>query len=865
MSIGLFINEPRVELLREGWGLTRAAAAFRGAVYDPTEERIVPGEMAFEVEGDDAIDSENLWQEPETGVLFLRPHVFRSDLATNADWEPFWIRKADLQHTDADLLEVRNTQHDSIPIFLRTRRETMAAQFGGLPGVPSHLAPLTNAGGTLDRKGLKWIGRTNFQLSPNEAFSIFIAISGIPGIDRAGSLGAFAFGKRWLIDVGLDGQMSVLQNVGTGSSPNWVRRKRFTWFQGGAMNGTVLQITVLPWGIDGISILCSAAPQSGKAEAASTDRTEGAILFQTKKYGFNPNWDPALVHYVKTEADALTFALPKTGYHLDIAIARVRYKACGLRLAPEPIGEPKPGKTPVVNPIGYYPGGSTAQKGILDPTPGAEFVNEKYQPWDSNRDYWIAASTWLKPSTDGKYSPEIWAMEYEVDATTHTPTTTPVDLSPKWRRLGFRLSCEPDTSYLQLLYDRSDEWEQMFKLDGSVRLEIDGVDIFEGKFVHGRPYTEGGVGELTSDDIPRSTIAITDDAEAADLWEDLNETGIGHEISATKRSFGELFARAFKRAGVPDAQVSIDAELYSLEVDGWDRPNDWKLPTEDSTAGDSIRGIIARYGFQGSTGPRDIRVVRRDGIWYAYLTTEWDPEAPIERVFFLDSKCVPVVGATDADRWAGIGGTQYFKALSKPEFTVRRPRWNGINAYASTGSGDGSDALVCFIAPDPRIFDGADVDYQARARILEFGPPHTAGATTQNELERMARRENDRRCRVERMALLEAEWQPGVWPDQVFPVLGIAPKDGEDFLAGDVISYGAWRILSIDIEITMASGLEYVPVEDALPLWGSRPENRDWGRRGIYALEWAGVTQIEGIPMFAPPELLPREGGLLDP
>jgi hypothetical protein len=840
-DVSLILNPSREELFREGFGLTLAAAAFRGAVYDG--QKMVPGSLGYEMDGESPIPSEGLWQIPETGVVTLRPNAFRSDLFENSEWAGDWMGLASFLYNSSDFIELPDNTGGSEPKRLLTTLSDTGGWLKGIQGLVTASLPTNLQSFPVSDYGLKWALRSNVSLGINEGFCL-IGMSPEIQEDCHEAWGCVGFGERWLIVFGMSGTASLWEDIGEAGSPNWLRRKVFEYSPAGVKGGEAFIVAIVPNGIDGISVVFTQSYVTGTAEKSSLHTEEGAFLYEQRKHGYQPRYDAAHKHYVKTEAGPITLALQGEGMNSQLSVLRIRYQECGLRLHPVVLDEAKPGKVPAVEPIGYYPGGSTAQKSHSDATPGASYVSDTNAAWDSSKDTKIAAFTWLAPGSGGRYTPEIWAMEYEVDATTHTPTTTPWDVSDRWKRITGRISSEPDASVLSFVWKRDDDWHNILKLDGPVKLEVGGVNVFEGKIVHNRPVLIGAATDKTS-------AMVMDDAEASDMWEDLNDTNLGFFANYGKKYLGSVLEKVFDRCGIPDAKVNIAAELYALEIEGWDRPNDWKTPNESDSAGDVLRGFVSRYGAQGLAGPRSLRIVPIGGEWYAYLLADYQAGVTaVDGYFFTDPSVLPTPEWTDAERYTNA----WFKILSRPEFTVRRPRWNALKAYASSGTGDGSDLFAAFVSPHPSsLTDSTDVDYQARVRSYMLAPPETAHATTQAELERIARRFYDDECQVRRYCLFEGEWQPSIRPDHIAMIVGVAPYDTGAITRGDPVSYGAWRIGTFDFQIEHDDSAD---VPDGTELWGLRDGSRSWSKVGMYTLRYVGATNDANYPMFS--ETLPR-------
>lgn len=826
LPIEFTFNADATTLRREGFALSKSAKAFRGAILRPdatqvTGYRYMPAELGEDQVGGIPIDDPGVYQFPESGVLQLKPSPLRPDIAENTAFEPFWMKLNDFRYrtygvpTRSEILEIPQNHIPSKPRVLTIQREDVTDLVGIVPTSP-HLAALDI--GT--RFSLIWLAESNVQLYQNEGISFFIRPFGTVA-DRAAALFGVNFGYRWFLSLNMAGGAALYEYTGTDAGgKQWVRRKQFGFAQGGVDPTQSFQLTIIPHQADAISFLFSQAAQGNPAVASDYKASVSTgFLYECRKNGFEPPYSSSMKQHIKTESAPIVLATRKDKYQLGMMIARVRYLPAGFTLTPEVLDEPKPAYTPALTPIGYYgqnragEPGTKIQYSKTDTTSGAKLWNGIGGAWTPAKDTHMVATAWLKPSgftiADAVYSPEVWAMEYEVPAETAELTGASFPMSEEWYKLSGRLSSHPDTDVLEARLRRTSDWLNLYKLDGPVELKVDGYKLFDGEIGQYRPSLDGAF-DWNPDGSIRVTPELIDDMEATGFWESMNDTSASHFLSLTNRSYGELIEKLLKLRGDTAPTIDIAAELYSLRVEGWESANDFKTTNENSSCGDVARLLIMLYGVQGNGIPRDLRIVRRDGISKAFLSPVYDPLVVPTHVFYLHTRCLPAAAefSTDEERYAGVEGVKYWKAFSKPEIVRRRSDYNAVKSYCSVGTGEGSDMLAAFISAHPDALSNPDFwDYQGRVRSRTFGPNENATASTLNELYRITRRRYDTEGRPSIVIVLDAEYQPGKIDTDEFVIVAIPSLvDDEDrgIITGDTVTLGAFRVVEIPWEIDLS-------------------------------------------------------------
>jgi hypothetical protein len=845
MAVELLLNYSRVELRREGYAKLRRSKTLQVATWDGSHAwpdggfgRWRAAEMGVDESG---MMSESLWRDPETGILMLTPSCLRSDWMSNPGNAGDWWNLGDLDTALGALTALPQTHLGAAPDFLTTSRDG-DDPVQALPGVPPDLAALDVAAA-----GLTWVARTKHhkRLRLNEGFGVMVTPAGI-AVERDTAL--FAYGwDRWFLIARASGQAAIYYRWGTLSEPNWSVLARFEYVHGGAAQVAPFFLSLIPWGPDCFSILHTSmgGAQSGKSDASSA--TTGMTLFQAQPLGLRLGheipYDAANQQWVKHAGGDLWFAVPSMAA-TTFAASRLRYRAAQLTIAPEPLQEPRSGLTPTVTPLGYYPLGTGAQRSSGDPTPGCSIANHDNLAWIPGSHTDLVARTYLVPDSDGKWTPEVSAVLYEIDAATTTlPAGSEIDLSDRWRRLSFSLSADGPGPLTAIVTRPVSEFPTLLGLRGPIRLTVDGLVVFEGMVDESRPKIEGSWH-------PRGNVVITDDLLATDAATELEYLVAGSVAPMLAPNLGRLMEIVFARFGIPSGQQLIADELYAIAVNDEQSGEDYRELNDSATFGDLRRRLIADYAMQD----RQLRIRRYDAgsgpIWWAYLTTAWTSDQNPDWIFYLDSRALPEGLETDAQRWAA----GWLRLTSEPEWTIRRPQANAIRTHAASRSGQGAAGYSCHIAPDPRAFvdgPGGPLDpfdrciVQPRVRAAQPALGDSASESTIGGLARFARRRYEEIARPQVQLLSTGEWRGNVAPDDRVMVLTVAPCDGPDYEAGDIVSLGCWAIEAISIDMAYEEGGE--PVEDEFG--GLHGIDRSWSRSASYTLGWLGATASEDYPI----------------
>lgn len=799
MAIQLVINKPRPEIWHDGWALLRTAGALTFA-YN-AGGRYVRTPSGYTVEGGTQIPGDTLWVEPEKGVLMLKPNGLSSGKPIQ------WLNPGDLTFTSGDLMSVHYAHRPNQPILHLLTRATPTSPIAGIS------QPISAQGFDVEGLGLRWIAETKSALYANESWSVTIVPFGST-FDGSEAVAAICFGARFVL-VLFRGSMELHRNFGSQSEPEWRCVTRAQVGLSKTSNSEPFQVSVIPWGIDCISFVVTNGPLGTATFSADyTDKKSNeTVLFEGKRFDIPLEYSSELRQYLKTGSGAWSIALPRDSDCVGFAMNRMRFSEAGFSLMPERIGEVRDGAAMQVDPIGFW----GQRRGIWDEeagaflgpgssVPGARAFAPSGEEFDSSVHTEVVGETWLRPSGDGVYSPEVWAFSYSLPPSLGMAEGEGVDLTSSLRVVRGGLSVKPDASYMEAeVKFEGDSVPTLLHTKGAVELTVDDNLLFEGHWDVSRS-------ELQPLDFQKGVEARVEKIEAADLWGLANSVPASHFTALTNCTFSEVIREALLRLGASDEEILIDPELNALTLDGfvaaadeaipgshaYASASDWKIVNENGTVGDVLRALIERFGAQGLNGGRELRVVRRNGTWHAYLSPMF--EGVVEGQFFSTDGS-HLAGLTDQERFE----QNAFRMYSQPKVGLKHAEFNALQAYASVGSKADVEAVACFIAPNPYdLSDPSSRDYCGVRKTLTLGPPNTALASSQNELERLARSLYDRDGKPKRKIQFEAEWNPAIQPDMFFELVVPAPFDAEDgrFSRGDAVSLGAWRLEEIRYEIS---------------------------------------------------------------
>ena len=801
--VAVILNQPRTVLLRPGWAKSRLAAAMQPAEFSSELEKYVESQLP-----------DDLWKEPNTGVIMLRPSALRSDYWEDSTYEPYRIDATQFNEPGGTMLAVNS--NDSILI----KRTTAASALISLLATIALNAILLNL-----QSEMVWVLSSKNPLTTNEGWSVWVHPPGIY-TSRATDYMLIAFGDRYVLHIQLNGMAALWANEGTASDPSWQKKTVFAVNGGGVDHTRPFQITCIPWGNKYISFVFSQQQQrsSGLMSTVSVP-VEHTYLYNINAHEQNPtSFDNITNQWVKTKAGTLWVGLRRYLHSYGFAWGRVRYATTAdLALVPEVIPEPLDQADPTVTARAVFGQKSPADGSVT--AISSSFVNEDDTAWAKSTDTKLVEKFTFTATTDRLYTPELWSCDTEIPEKTYTPPWTPEDVSDKWTYVRFQRSVEPDVSICELKLENTDAYPDIMHGWGPLRVEVETVGQFDGYVYSRQPTLEPVVN-------PASTTAIVvTQIHAKDMWVRLNECPVSDWTFLDKTGVITAITKLIKRAGFLDADIVVtdpDGYLASLEIAGFIDPNDQKTFNQDATVGDALRELLKWFAI------RPIRVRWIDDHWSIYLSPEYDPASvPTKKLLLVE-------GASRSDNTRFTANE--YKVLSNLQFTVEEPNFNGLICRTSTTVQEDArsvQSVIPAILGDPdSLSDPASYGFMGRAKYKIVAPPEITLAQTQIELDAMARAYWERNAKPGIILEFEGEWTKDVDADDFIWVIGLDES-------GARVSYGAYRIDHIDIEYK----------EDPT---GASNDNR-WRALGNYTCTYVGTATDGSTPMFTTSDNLPED------
>lgn len=839
MDIQLLLNHPGSERLHPAWNAFHTGAGITASQL----VNVAGGELAYV----DAPLPNAFWKEPHTGVIMLRP-TFMAENRYGSTW---WLNPSDWTNAGTT-----NLSPGAGSIFERLAFTEAAivldakiAQMKRKNATDTFLA--LSVDGTLSSfissttKDYVWNVVTNETLAQNQGFCALVSPSGIY-TDNANGYWALAFGGKFIIEV----TMSGVAYLHGWNGAQWIVLQDFDLKDGGVNHTIPFQVNVIPFAKRFISVTFSQnmgvanGMAKGSVNTSSTFNSQPAGFLAVLHGAFEPYWDNTSKQWVKTEPAPLTVALLAQFYRYDFMLGKALYEA-GVHTfttANEYLQKVPTWADPTVKYTGLV--GQKETSG--SPAAMTFYIRDgRGDLWNSGGGHSpqngiVVGEIDMVPSGNGTdpgiYTPELWSLSLKAPAHVDTSSRDDIDVSDQWQLLRFQITTNAEVSRVEYKLRDDDRWQRIYTRNGPFQITILNNS--------GDPWTINGYQRRKQPTIEGASRLITDQAESLDMWHRLNGCVLtidaieAEEIAATLKA-------AILDAGFTDSEVEIDytgsPELTGMTFSKFTNPNDVLRPNEDTSVGDFVRHCVEQYGVQDRP---PLRVRWRDGKWRIYLGPLFT--GAIQGAFYDDASIITGF-SSDNERWlAGV-----FIADSALEFTILDPEFNSLTARNTRDASGAQGSDVRYIAPDPRIIaDPTYIGYEGAENNKEVGPSDFPDGNTSDSLEQQLRTYFDFHYNLKELTQgeISAEWQPEIDVDQFFAVVGRAKFDdpGARFLEGEAISYGAFRIDFIDVEIRQ---------DGPAP---NQTVSRRWEWTGSYRLVWAGKYDFEGtIPMWTADANLP--------
>lgn len=766
-NVEIIRNYPRTELLRDGWSKSILATNMIPAQYNAQKDAYEEGSLP-----------EDLWREPNTGVIMLRPSALRQDFWEDTTWQPFrmplahWTYNTSGGATNSLLSVVHN---DSIHTV---RPDTVTA----LPTLT--LTGFLNK--LIDCLDMRPVMSSNDPLVPNEGWTVSVHPPGIY-TERAVDYMGVSFGDKYHLTLNMNGTADLWVYIGDGTTHEWIKKVSFSYAGGGVEHGKSFQVTVIPWGFGYITFLFSQdrIRRIGLTGAIRTTEYTSFLYDIGRQEGKAAlHYDSSIKQWIKTKQSNLHVWVRPIFHHYGFAWSRVRYSASTaiLQVYPQRLPEPKPQDNPTIQFRGF--------EGQLPPTgTGTKlrtfFYNEHDTSWDKDVDTGLVTQYEFTSDSQHLYTPELWSVDMTIPVATFTPNWTP-QYPTNWSYVRFQRTADSDVSSATVKFV-DDSYTNLLKGWGPMRINVEGTVCFDGYATTKMPTLEPWR------DTPNSKMktSVSAQIDCRDMWTRFNEKIISDYKFLDGLNLLDTIKELVKHCGFLEADILVDdtsGYLAAITIEGFSDPNDQKGITPESKVGDVLRQFLKNF----SLLPIRIRPVA--GKIKIYLAPQYSSSSPPTKKFYMFSD----PAQSDATR---IAAHKYY-ILSNPELTLEEPEFNGLIGRAIEGTaGGGSEGLQSVIpatSPDGNtVQDDTQFWFIGRAKVKIVGPPEITMASSQDELDKLTRVYWDRFSKHRAVLEFTAEWRPEMDVDDFIWVIG---KNDQSGGSNATVSYGAYRIDSIDVE-----------------------------------------------------------------
>ena len=807
-DITLTANHAKSEKLNAAWNVFRTA---HGMSFSQNQ-----GGVYF-----DSGLADGLWQEPNSGIIIIKPGFFTAQRFEFAIVTNTWLGPGDLTYAGTAAGGKLFSYNGSTSNGATTAYQAHSPKLQngtdvrlGLVAIDSKLTTFIGRS-EYTAQNFKWCVQSNVQLAANQGWCMIITPNGL-STDFTNSYFMVAWGQKFIIEITMAGFAFLFGDLdGTG---NYVQIDTYVLKDGGVNMNQAFQISVLPIGKRFLSVsFTQHAANRGHARAQAYASQPISFLtvlqgqgpLSTDANNLEPVWSAELNQFVKYPAAPLTIGLVSNDFDYNFSIGKAYYPDAKTVYMSKlhPPAKPTWNGTIGIDPYVFSIEGQREAPTTTPTSIVPVLYDQNGTPYTAASGNALISALTLFPSKNGIYTPELHGYGVSYPANVHTPSWTPIDLSDKWTLIRFIRSCDLNAQRVECKLLEDDQYLKLMKMYGPMRLSAvdnSGNTVVLSDFYQERKQpTVEGPAQL-----------ITDQGEFLDMWDRLNSSPLLIQSVLEGDVVAEQFKTAIMSAGFLDSEVFIDyaacPELHSLTFGKITNPNDILRPNSDSSVGDFIRNTAEKIGVQFSP-PFRVRWVS-DGAggmrWRIYIgpiygaRTNFTHGKVQHRLFLDDTFVSTAIYGSDQNRWAAHD----FTVQSAPELTVNRPDFNAIIASAAKGV-DGKEGAECrYIPPPSRVLaDPTYIGFEGAERIKQLATEDLQIAQTGSSVEVIARQYYEQNYNLKRYRLLEGscEWQPEIDADDFFVVIGAARDDdpGGRYLQGDPVSYGAFRFEHLDIEM----------------------------------------------------------------
>ncbi len=760
--------------------------------------------------------SSELWQEPNTGIIMLRPNTLRAD---------YYDSLTDAQR---NLIGTDTTFNTGGWLQMIQERAGKLLSLGhSIPGsalVDTFISAAISA--ILADSGGKLVPFFWTQLEANQGWSFWCRPGGV-WLDKALEFVAVEWGTRYCMRLKTNGVADLHLNTGNGTSPNWKKVAAFNYSQGAVEHGQPFHLACIPFGKDYMAFVFTKNTDPDKLSRPSLSiGTRNVFLYKISDQEVAPPYDPGTTQYIKYPAAPTRILVRKDLYSHEIQFARHLYPTAPVNvfLGVENLNEIYTGGSPSLTPYGYTPKNASGQSKLV-----LTYTNHKNTGWNVSQDTKLVPVLQLQATGDGLYSSELWSYDIIRGGSTRTPGWTTLDISDKWTKLRWETNTSSDALPATIITDREDAQFPNLLLPQSipVRISVKGLDdvyipVFDGYTTHTQSTLEYKY--------------VRRQFECRNMWTRLRETYVDHYDFLDGKSIKVIIEALLYTAGFTPSDIEFtdpNGYLTSLNFDNFRDPNDQKVIDPGKSVGEVLEFI------QNYFWTRPLRIIWYNGKWRIYFAPQYtNGSVPALRFTTVTTQ----TNQTDTARFT----SNVFKITGNLEFTVKPLAFNRLIVRTVSGVGSGAEGIQAVVTHNrgggswfnKSVYDPTSTWFTGRVQSKVVIPPGAVLAQAENELEIFARTYWDRWSRPPTEVQFLGEWIPGIKLDDFIMITAKDPNSDA------MVSMGAYRIDAMNLE----ASADWTTARDPDHLW--HIECR-------YTATFVGETGSLTFPMFTTTGKLP--------
>ncbi len=723
MSLQLNLNINGYDLIEAGWGKTLSAQQF-----------VVDGPL-----------DKDLWREPLTGALMLRPAPFSAEWRESLSFEASKLDATDF-HLQSPYWETILTKGGDSDPFLSTVYAAGSTTSGIEYSTGIDIAGLKTSYGD----SLVWAlqSKTNSEL--NQGLYAEVRNFGY-NFEKVSNYLAIMFGQ-YAIRLQTDGIAILYKYKPAANSWTFLKEMRFAGQS--EQHGTSLSLLILPVLGNRLHFYFS----TGRAVNAAYDnqRSPGP---RDSYYSYRmpieeETWDnSAKVWRVVDQSPIRVAVAPGRRYLMQMGRVVFPTDAKSATLGHDDLGLPR-SNDPSATLYGYAPGNSSVDSTILDKTTGVEFL--------SGTDTKPQPRVTLQAASNGIWSPEVHGVALDFPELIFAISRSQMNASVDVLRVRLRLHNELEPQEMEVyLRDPIGAYSSLREL-ASVpsKLALAGGIVFQGDSVR-----------VESLDAPGPPVVRL---RFRDGWERLEQLQFGPEINYDGMLHTDVIRRVLNRAGFPDGFISISDDDVQLPGGGQSTgdpnsiplspaANDWRFAPKPRDTPAEIARLVAKQ-FSGW------RLRHDGGVWrYQPKPGSTTPS----KYVYLTTGGYNGSGHSAADR---IRAFDYRQHKFPPDF-------NTLYVYCADATGGEVRRVTTIEQNEPSITDSGSDDYVGRVSESHIS---VSWAPTLGACSRVSRLLMEESGHARRVVVFTGEWKPGFVPDTIAELFGTNNESLGIFLLEEV-------------------------------------------------------------------------------